>query len=498
MALRQSGLRATLAAVAFVAIVLAASLSVSAHRRTPAEPARANVIVVGPDAARAAARHGKVRARLPIVGGVSADVPASELHALAAERGVTLVSPNVPMIRTGWSTSAGANLVTNYPIADDAPRAWDLGYAGSGVGIAVIDSGVAANPDFGARLVQVRLPGQADSIDDVDGHGTLVAGIAAGSSADGHFKGIAPGASVYAINVSRNGTSVYSSDVITALQWVLENAHTYNIRVVNLSVSETIPSSYKASLLDLAVERVWAAGIEIVVAAGNTGTAPNTVDYAPANDPLVLTVGGLDDKGTAKLGDDTIASFSARGTTMDGAVKPELLAAGRLVASILKPGSYLDAQAPAANRVAPGYATISGTSFAAPQVAGAAAIEFQLHPGWSPDEVKYVLIDRARTVQAGGITSLDVGATVNVWSPAGRANQNVSALVCPPGGTCLAGSTVASSWNSSTWNSSTWNSSTWNSSTWNSSTWNSSTWNSSTWNSSTWNGLADWSYTTWN
>jgi serine protease AprX len=348
------------------------------------------------------------------------------------------------------------------------------------------------------------MQGQGGSLDDVHGHGTLVAGFAAGSSADGRFKGIAPAANIYALNVSRGGTAVYSSDVITALNWVFENAHTYNIRVVNLSVSETAPSSYKQNVLDLAVERLWASGVLVVVAAGNNGTAPDSVNYAPANDPLVLTVGGSDEKGTAKLGDDTIASFSARGTTMDGFVKPDLLAPGRLVASVLKPGSYLDTQAPAANRIAPGYATISGTSFAAPQVAGAGAIVFQMHPDWSPDQIKYTLIWRARSVQGGTLTTLSIGSLVNVWSPDGAANQGVPALVCRPNGTCQTGTTIASAWDSSTWNSSTWNSSTWNSSTWNSSTWNSSTWNysstwnSSTWNSSTWNGGSNWSHTAWN
>jgi serine protease AprX len=489
--------------VAFALLAIAAFVSAGGTRPAHATAAPVNVIVVGPGAAQAAARHGTVRAHLSIVGGVSATVRAGELGALASEHGVNRVAPSVRMIRTGL-TATTPTLATNYPISDDAPRAWDWGYDGKGVGIAIIDSGVAAGPDFGSRLVQVRMQGQGGSLDDVHGHGTLVAGFAAGSSADGRFKGIAPAANIYALNVSRGGTAVYSSDVITALNWVFENAHTYNIRVVNLSVSETAPSSYKQNVLDLAVERLWASGVLVVVAAGNNGTAPDSVNYAPANDPLVLTVGGSDEKGTAKLGDDTIASFSARGTTMDGFVKPDLLAPGRLVASVLKPGSYLDTQAPAANRIAPGYATISGTSFAAPQVAGAGAIVFQMHPDWSPDQIKYTLIWRARSVQGGTLTTLSIGSLVNVWSPDGAANQGVPALVCRPNGTCQTGTTIASAWDSSTWNSSTWNSSTWNSSTWNSSTWNSSTWNysstwnSSTWNSSTWNGGSNWSHTAWN
>jgi serine protease AprX len=488
-------------AVALLAIAIVGGAG--GNRPAHATAAPINVIVVGPGAAQAAAKHGTVRAHLAIVGGVSATVRPGELAALASERGVNRVAPSVRMIRTGLST-ATLPVATIYPIADDAIRAWEWGYDGRGVGIAIIDSGVATGPDFGSRLVQVRMPGQDGSLDDVHGHGTLVAGFAAGASADGRFRGIAPAANIYALNVSRGGTAVYSSDVITALNWVFENAHTYNIRVVNLSVSETIASSYKTNVLNLAVERLWASGVLVVVAAGNNGTAPDSVNYAPANDPLVLTVGGSDDKGTLKLGDDTIASFSARGTTMDGFVKPDLLAPGRLVTSILKAGSYLDGQAPLANRIAPYYVKISGTSFAAPQVAGAAALAFQMHPGWSPDQMKYTLVYRARSVQAGGLTTLSIGSLVNVSSPDGAANQGVPALVCRPDATCTTDTTIASAWDSSTWNSSTWNSSTWNSSTWNSSTWNSSTWNysstwnSSTWNSSTWNGGSNWSHTSWN
>jgi serine protease AprX len=461
--------------------------------------ARENVLVVGTGAARAAARHGEIRARLPIVGGVSAVVSRDELGALAREPGVTRVVRDQRLVENALAVSRATTLATLYPTADDVQRSWDWGYTGAGVGIAIIDSGVSASPDFGNRLVQVRLSGQDGSLDDVSGHGTLVAGIAAGSSADGRYKGIAPGATVYAVNVARNGTSVFSSDVISGLNWVFENAHTYNIRVVNLSVSETTPTSYKQSLLDLAVERLWASGVLVVVAAGNTGMNPGSVDYAPANDPLVFTVGGMDDKGTAKLADDDIATFSARGTTMDGFVKPDLLAPGRRIASILPSGSALDAQAPAANRVAGGYATISGTSFAAPQVAGAAAVLFQENPGWSPDAVKYTLIDRARTVKSGYLKSLDVGATVNVWTPAGLSNQGVPALVCHPGATCLTDSgSIASIWDASSWTASSWTASWWTASSWTASSWTASSWTASSWTASSWTGTSDWSYMTWN
>jgi serine protease AprX len=440
------------------------------------------------------ARKGK---ELSLVGGVSLTVKAKELDRIASDPDVSYVLADPPVESQGSGVVDYSKLSTVYPFADHAKDVWDKGYDGRGVGIAVIDSGVAGTPDFGSRLVQVTLPEQTWSGDDTVGHGSLVAGIAAGKSVDGKFIGVAPGATIFALNVN-NPAGVHASDVIDALQWVYENAHAYNIRVVNLSLGETVAGTYQLSTLDLAVERVWAAGIEVVVSAGNGG--PGAIDFAPANDPLVLTVGATDAKGTNSSGDDVVASFTATGTTVDGYAKPEMVAPGRLIASLLPAGTTLSLLAPAANRVAAGYATISGTSFAAPQVAGAAALLFQKHPDWSPDQVKWTLVQKAHGI-AGGQTlrTLEANAAIGVGTP-GLANQGVLALVCAPSSTCFADtgvSTLSSSWNSSSWNSSSWNSSSWNSSSWNSSSWNSSSWNSSSWNSSSWNS-SSWNNAAWN
>jgi serine protease AprX len=459
------------------------------------------VIVTGPAAGQVSAKHGRKDESLGLINGASATVRLKDLEALAGEAGVDFVMPDAPMAPTGTGTVSAANLATTYPGRDAAPNAWSAGFTGVGVGIAVIDSGVTASADFDSRLVQVRLDGQAGSLDDMIGHGTLVAGIAAGRSADGRFIGVAPGATVYAINVSRPD-GVWSSDVITALKWVFDNAHTYNIRVVNLSLAENVTSSYKESALDLAVERLWAAGVFVVASAGNLGATPGAVDHAPANDPLVFTAGAFDTLGTSGPGDDTLAPWTSIGVTMDGFAKPELLAPGRRIASILPPGSFLDGQAPSTNRADGGYASISGTSFAAPQAAGAAAIAFQTHPGYSPDQVKWLLLaKKAANPRHTKIGSLSLSAVYNFAGTPGRANQGVLALVCAPGSVCLPDtglSTLSSSWNSSSWNSSSWNSSSWNSSSWNSSSWNSSSWNSSSWNSSSWNSSSWNTLSSWN
>jgi serine protease AprX len=196
--------------------------------------------------------------------------------------------------------------------------------------------------------------------------------------------------------------------------------------------------------------------------------------------------------------DDTLLTWSSRGTTVDGFTKPEIVTPGRRIASSLPLGTYLDAQAPMANRVAAGYAAINGTSFAAPQIAGAAAILFQEHPTWSPDNVKWLLTAKPGPKPKNStVGSLNLGPVYDFSSTPGRANQGVPALICAPDTACLSGSTVASTWDSSSWNSSSWNSSSWNSSSWNSSSWNSADWDSSSWNSSSWNS-SSWNSTSWN
>jgi len=472
--------------------VTAALAAVAAHAR-PDDQLR--VVVAGGGAGRAAAGHGNVRTQLGFAGAVAATVRASELNRLANEPGVSLVALDAPVQPVSVGSVSAASLATIYPGRDSASNPWSAGAIGSGVGIAVIDSGVTPSADFGTRLTQVRLEGQDGSLDDGVGHGTMVAGVAAGSSPDGKFIGIAPGANVYAININRP-SGVYSSDVITALKWVFDNAHAYNIRVVNLSLTETTPSSYTESPLDLAIERLWASGVFVAVAAGNRG--PGQIDYAPANDPLAFTVGAFDTMDTSGPGDDTLSPWSSSGKTVDGIMKPDLVAPGRHIAAPLPLGTSLDARAPSANRVAGGYAAINGTSFAAPQVAGAAAIIFQWHPDYSPDNVKWALVAKQGSKPKNSkIGSLSLSSSYNYAGTPGRANQGVEALVCAPGATCLTGSTIASKWDSSSWSSSSWSSSSWSSSSWSSSSWsNSADWSSSSWSSSSWSS-SSWSGTEW-
>jgi serine protease AprX len=440
-------------------------LAAAAESAPPATELR--VIVYGnAKKLKAVAEKGKMRIKkqFRLVDAASATVSAAGLEELANDPDVEYIAPDLPV----QPTTAGAPvsfplLSTLYPQVDGASTAWSRGYTGAGIGVAVIDSGVAASADFGSRLFQVQLNGQT-SIADTYGHGTFVAGVVGGVSADGRYVGIAPGASIYAVNV--NDTSgVFTSNVILGLDWVDANRQTYNIRVVNISMSETSESSYLSSSLNSAVERLWQHGVVVVVSAGNLGAG--TAVYAPGNDPFVITVGAVDNAGTLATGDDRVATFSSSGTTRDGFSKPDLLAPGRQVPSILPVTTTLGLEAPLANLLAPGYATMNGTSFAAPQVAGVAALLLQQHPEWTPDQVKWLLAQTGRSLSGSG-RALDIQAAIEFSGTVGVANQGITPAPQP---TAAASTDTSLTSNTSSWNTSSWNTSSWNTSSWNFGAW---------------------------
>ena len=390
-----------------------------------------------------------------ILAGEALTIPAGRLAELARDPRVQAIvlDDSVHPDSTPLSFPLLASL---YPSVDGASQAWNGGYSGAGVGIAVLDSGVSAQPDFGSRLVQVPLPNQS-SLGDTYGHGTFVAGVAAGLGTDGRYVGIANGATVYGLNVGRPD-GVYSSDVIAGLDWVLANHAQLNIRVINISLSENSTSSYLSNALDTAVERVWQDGVVVVVSSGNRG--PNTASYAPANDPFVITVGATDSNDTAVTSDDTVASFSSYGQTQDGYSKPDLLAPGRHIVSVLAAGTTLAQLAPLANLIPGGYGMMSGTSFAAPQVAGAAAVLLEEHPGWSPNQVKALLVQTARSVSGSSARALDLSAATAFTGIPGSANaslvQSTYGLDTSSTGGLTANSWTANSWTANSWNFSNW------------------------------------------
>ena len=254
--------------------------------------------------------HGRVTDRLPSINGFAIRLPAHEARALRRNRQVLNLTLNTHVHGTG--VDAGS-LATTYPKTIGADKLWAAGITGKGVGVAVVDSGINGDmPDFKNADGSSRVDGQRRR---QPGHDAprrrrrprhAVAGIIAGNSfnrdagdpAHGAYVGVAPEANLVAVKTADDAGDSTVLDVITALQFVVDHKDDLNIRVVNLSVSSDTPGSYRDDPLDAAVEFAWHAGIVVVAAAGNRGDAADAVDYAPGNDPYVISVGATDEAGT--------------------------------------------------------------------------------------------------------------------------------------------------------------------------------------------------------
>ncbi|MDP9344425.1 MAG: S8 family peptidase [Actinomycetota bacterium] len=363
---------------------------------------------------RAAVRRagGRVTRELHIINALGARLPAAAAERLASNPHIAVVSLNAHVKPTGTTIDSSA-LATAYGPSVGTEKVWNgNGLTGKGVGVAVIDTGVAGDqPDFrtsptdaSSRVIAAAVTNpQATTATDAYGHGTHVAGIIAGNglkrSADdplrGKYIGVAPDAQLISVKASDDAGAVTVLDVIYGLQFVVDHQADYNIRVVNLSLESSDAQSYLTDPLDAAVESAWFHGIVVVAAAGNRGAAPGAVNYAPANDPYVISVGGVDDQGTKSQVDDTVASWTSYGTTQDGFAKPDVLAPGAHIVAPLAPDSAFAALCPAC--IVDGqYIRAGGTSMAAPVVSGAVADLLQAHPGWTPDDVKGALRSTAR------------------------------------------------------------------------------------------------------
>lgn len=347
---------------------------------------------------------GGVRRRaLRLIGGSVAELPDAALVALANNPHVAQVSDDRLVVGAMERTAAtiGATAVRQ-----------DFGYDGTGVGVAVIDSGAAASHDdlieaSGASAIDrfVDFVHGKDAAYDDYGHGTHVAGIIAGSGYDssGARSGIAPGARLTVLKVLDSAGNGYISDVIAALDYVVANKDALNIRVVNLSVATGVYESYTTDPLTVAAEHVVANGVVLVAASGNNGRGPDgRIRHggvtAPGNAPSVLTVGASSHMGTIDREDDTIASFSSRGPgAIDYGAKPDLVAPGVGIESLSDFGSTLYATrlpyllaGTVATPYLP-YLSLSGTSMAAPVVTGTVALMLQANPSLTPNTVKAIL-----------------------------------------------------------------------------------------------------------
>ena len=416
------------------------------NRRASFAGGRTSQVVVrlAPGAALPASLQRYVRgSRLDLINAYVLVLPDNSLAALD-------VLPQVASAHEDRLAWAADYLSTRATGADVVQESYEL--TGRGVGVAVIDSGIASwhddlTPRDGSRYpyANQRVSKFVDFVNrqsmpyDDHGHGSHVAGIILGNGYDsrGRQTGMAPDASLVSLKVLDAQGKGTISTIIAALDWVAANARTYNIRVVNLSVGAAVTQSYWTDPLALAARRLTERGIVIVAAAGNLGqNAAGQKQYggilAPGNAPWVLTVGASSTEGTVRTPDDVVAGFSSLGPTRgDYLAKPDLVAPGRGVLSLAVPGSTLyqsNEQYLVSGSVSighPAYLSLSGTSMAAPQVAGAAALMLQANPGLTPNLVKAILQYTARadadygTLQEGA-GFLDVQGAVRLSRFYGR------------------------------------------------------------------------------
>ena len=378
------------------------------------------VIVAGGDdvISRLLSRH-PLQLKRRLKRGAVLAVPAGQLDALAADAEVAAVAANAVVTSHMALTTATTGADAAWAGLVNALGAVD----GSGIGVAIVDSGIAAHSALAGKVVvSVDFTRNRGRGIDGYGHGTHIAGIVAGQGIDKARKsgaaGMAPGAHLINLRVLDDSGAGQVADVVEALDWAIDNRLRYNIRVINLSLGTPVTQSYKDDPMGQAVERAVKAGIVVVASAGNRGetsdgkTVLSSIS-SPGNSPYAITVGALRSNGTADRSDDTLAPWSSRGPTpIDHLVKPDIAAPGSLIESTNAKGSTLATLRP--DRVRgqgnASYITLSGTSMSAAVVSGAVALLLDGNPRLTPLGVRLALQASADWVPEAGLLGAGAGS----------------------------------------------------------------------------------------
>ncbi len=452
-------------------------------------------------------------------------------------------------LASGYDPASDINSMYGTTQYSGAVAWWNAGYTGAGVDIAVIDTGVSPVPGLDApgKVIygpDLSLESQTPNLTNLDtnGHGTFMAGLIAGhdsaltvpyaSAPATAYRGMAPDARIVSLKVGVADGGVDVSQVIAAIDWVVQHAHDpgLNIRIINLSYGTNTAQLYTVDPLAFAVEQAWRNGIVVVAAGGNQGfqshmnQAPALSN--PAYDPFVLAVGSTDPNGTGSLADDSVPSFSPwpkRGATRG----VDLVAPGAHLQGLRVPNSFIDVNHPE-GMISDLYFRGSGTSESAAIVSGAAALVLQKYPSASPDQVKKLLTStgyliRAKAQAIGGgelqlatalaaplpdATQLFVPSTGIGSLEASRGSDHLSMDdVVLTGEQDIMGSpfdapsmaaleALGKSWSGGEWNGKSWSGASWSGASWSGASWSGASWSGKSWSTCVFSG-ASWSGASW-
>jgi serine protease AprX len=448
-----------------------------------------------------------------------------------------------------YDPASDVNSMYNTTSYTGATAWWNAGYTGAGVDIAVIDTGVSpvAGLDTPGKIIygpDLSLESQAPNLTNLDtnGHGTFMAGLIAGHDSTltapyanapaAAFRGMAPDARIVSLKVGVADGGVDVSQVIAAIDWVVQHAHDpgLNIRVINLSYGTDSTQAYDVDPLAFAIEQAWKAGIFVVAATGNNGYVAHTGSLTnPAFDPKIFAVGASDSMGTTSTADDEVASFSSTGSTSRYV---DVVAPGAHVVSLRVPGSYVDQMHGDTGYVTELLFRGSGTSVSAALVSGAAALAIQKYPTITPDYLKNLFL-RNTTVLSGfstqrqGLGEIDLSTMLSApllapsrswnrisWSSGtgslelARGTDHISMDgVVLSGEQDIMGSPFdsaamakleakAKSWSGGDWNGKTWSGASWSGASWSGVSWSGASWSGKSWSSCDFSG-ASWSGVSW-
>jgi serine protease AprX len=419
----------------------AGALVASPHSAEAATGAQQSVIVTASDGRSSAqvatavrAAGGEVLSSYSVVHGVSARLAAGTTLpglAISADRPLHVTSARVGATSTGVPDTLRATLGLT-----------DSSASGAGVTVAVVDTGVADVPDLAGRVTHMSASSSPTSFWDLKdgyGHGTFMAGLIAGSGASSGqaYTGVAPAARILDVRVASADGTTALSDVLAGLSKVATWAPTLHIKVLNLSLDSGSPLPWQVDPLTEALDALWDSGITVVVPAGNGGVLglSGTVS-SPGVDPNLITVGSLDEHGTANRADDTVSAFSGRGPTFQGVGKPDVVAPGAHLISLAAASSVIYKANP--DSVVDGsYFRGSGTSMSTAVTSGVIADILSVRPGLSPDGVKALLVGTAypaaglsdkKSAGAGG-----VDAALAVASAESFKDLGTDSSATPPG-----------------------------------------------------------------